>query len=70
LGVPMLVSDSPRLRRFKDLATAKSFVTNQKENSRFQVYTGALFRRAKGQEIKLVSYVRDENNNLREVSLV
>jgi hypothetical protein len=63
-GETVGVIDSQRLKRFKDLPTAKAFVTQQKENSRFPIYAGTLFRKAKGQEVKLVGYSRDENNDL------
>jgi len=66
----MVVRDSPRLKRFEDLSAARAFIARKEEGGRFLIDKATLFRKAKGKELKLVSYVRDENNDLKEVPLV
>lgn len=64
-----VVIDSSRVHRFPDIAKAAHFVS-RKEDGRFPLYKGTLFRREKGREISLIAYSRGEENDLKVTPLV
>jgi hypothetical protein len=52
------------------LAEAEEFIDLKEEGSRIPIFSGTLFRKENGREIKLIGYSRDDRNDLKELPLV